>query len=106
MGHPGQGKCSSVLFSPDSQALFSLVSRSWGSGSPILGHFHAQRKAFSCTYYQGFPYSLTGKESTCNAGDLGSVPGSGISVGEGIGYSLQLEKEMATHSSILTWRTP
>ena len=38
MGHPGQGKCSSVLFSPDSQALFSLVSRSWGSGSPILGH--------------------------------------------------------------------
>ena len=25
----------------------------------------------------GFPYSSAGKESTCNAGDLGSSPGSG-----------------------------
>ena len=30
-----------------------------------------------------------GKESACNAGDLGSIPGSGRSAGEGIGYSLQ-----------------
>ena len=29
------------------------------------------------------------KESTCNAGDPGSVPGSGRSAGEGIGYPLQ-----------------
>ena len=79
---------------------------------------------------------LVGKESTCNAGDPGLIPGSGRSPGEGIGYSLQyswvslvaqlvknppamqetwvrflgwkdpLEKEKATHSSILAWRIP
>ena len=36
------------------------------------------------------------KESTCNAGDLGSVPGLGRS----------LEMVIATHSSILAWRIP
>ena len=37
----------------------------------------------------GFPDSSVGKESTCNAGDPGSIPGSGKSSGEGIGYPLQ-----------------
>ena len=32
----------------------------------------------------GFPHSSVGKESTCNAGDPSSIPGSGISTGEGI----------------------
>ena len=36
-----------------------------------------------------FPDSSVGKESTCNAGDPGSIPGSGRSPGEGIGYPLQ-----------------
>ena len=35
------------------------------------------------------PGSSVGKESTCNAGDPGSIPGSGRSAGEGIGYPLQ-----------------
>ena len=35
-----------------------------------------------------FPGSSVGKES-CNAGDPGSIPGSGRSLGEGIGYPLQ-----------------
>ena len=39
--------------------------------------------------YMGFPDSSVGKESTCNSGDLGSIPGLGISAGEGIGYPLQ-----------------
>ena len=34
----------------------------------------------------GFPGDLAGKESTCNAGDLGSIPGLGKSPGEGNGY--------------------
>ena len=38
----------------------------------------------------GFPDSSVGKESTCNAGDPGSIPGSGRSTGEGIGYPLQV----------------
>ena len=37
----------------------------------------------------GFPDSSVGKESACNAGDPGSIPGSGRSAKEGIGYALQ-----------------
>ena len=37
----------------------------------------------------GFPGSSVGKESTCNAGDPSSIPGSGRSPGEGNGYPLQ-----------------
>ena len=38
---------------------------------------------------KGFPDSSVGKESTCNVGDLGSIPGLGISPGEGKGYPFQ-----------------
>ena len=41
-----------------------------------------------------FPHSSVGKESACNAGDLGLIPGLGR----------PLEKEMATHSSTLAWK--
>ena len=84
----------------------------------------------------GFPDSSAGKESACNAGDPGSIPGLGRSTGEGISYPLQyswaslvaqlvknppamwetwvrslgweypLEEGMATHSSIPAWRIP
>ena len=84
----------------------------------------------------GFPESSVGKESTCNAGDTSSIPGSGRSAGKGRGYPLQyswtflvaqlvknlpamwetwvwslgwkdpLEKGKATHSVILAWRIP
>ena len=36
-----------------------------------------------------FPNSSVDKESACNAGDPRSIPGSGRSAGEGIGYPLQ-----------------
>ena len=39
--------------------------------------------------FLGFPCGLAGKQSTCNAGDLGSIPGLGRSPGEGKGYLLQ-----------------
>ena len=84
----------------------------------------------------GFPDSSVGKESTCNAGDPGLIPGLGRSTGEELGYPLQCswaflvaqlvknlpamqktwiwslewddpsEKGKATHSSILAWRIP
>ena len=38
---------------------------------------------------EGLPRWLSGKESTCNAGDAGLIPGSGRSPGEGIGNPLQ-----------------
>ena len=37
----------------------------------------------------GFPGDPDGKDSACNAGDLGSIPGLGRSPGEGNGYPLQ-----------------
>ena len=39
--------------------------------------------------YLGFPGGSAGEESTCNAGDLGSITGLGGSAGEGNSYSLQ-----------------
>ena len=38
--------------------------------------------------FGGLPYSSDGKESACNAGDLGSIPGSGRSSGDGNGNPL------------------
>ena len=42
-----------------------------------------------CRLQKGFPESSVGKESTCNAGDLGLIPGLVSSAGNGIGYPLQ-----------------
>ena len=83
-----------------------------------------------------FPDSSVGRESACNTGDPGSIPGLGRSTGEEIGYSLQyswaslmaqmvknppamwetwvrslggedaLQKGKTSHSSILAWRIP
>ena len=39
--------------------------------------------------HQYFPSSSAGKESACNTGGPGLIPGSGRSVGEGIGYLIQ-----------------
>ena len=41
------------------------------------------------TFTRGFPGISAGKESACNAGDPGLIPGSGRSPGEGIGYLFQ-----------------
>ena len=45
---------------------------------------------------RGFLGGSDGKESACNAGDAGSIPG----------WEDPLEESMATHSSILAWRSP
>ena len=42
----------------------------------------------------GFPWWLIGKESACNAGAAGAIPGSGVSPGGGHG----------NHSSVPAWR--
>ena len=60
-------------------------------------HGQATRDKTQCTQgtekpdgLQTVPHShLVGKESTCNAGDPSSIPGSGKSAAEGIGYPLQ-----------------
>ena len=47
---------------------------------------HTQEKVES---FVGFPGGSAVKESTCNAGDLGSIPALGRSPGEGNSYPLQ-----------------
>ena len=51
-------------------------------------HFHYYI-VFHCMYIQSFPGGSDGKESACNAGNLGSIPGSGRSPGEENGNPLQ-----------------
>ena len=56
----------------------------------------------------GFSCGSAGKESICNAGDLGLIPGLGRSSGEGKGYSLQhsgLENSMdcIVHGVAKSW---
>ena len=56
----------------------------------------------------GFPDSSVGTESTCNEGDLGSIPGLGRSPGEGNSYPLQysgLENSMdcIVHGVARSW---
>ena len=48
-----------------------------------------RRDRLPTAVFLGFPCGSVSKESTCNAGDLGSIPGLGRSPGEGKGYSLQ-----------------
>ena len=54
----------------------------------------------------GFPGGSDDKESTCNAGDLGSIPRLGRSPGEGNPLSQLDAGKKATHSSVLVWRIP
>ena len=63
-----------------------------------LGHSEGQGSLVGCrscgcreldTTWCLFPGGSAGKESACSAGDLGSIPGSGRSPGEGNGKSLQ-----------------
>ena len=46
------------------------------------------KDCYWCTDYWGFPGGSEGKESACNVGDPGSIPGSGRSSGERNGYPL------------------
>ena len=96
----------------------------------------AKSQTWLSDFHLPFPASLAGIESTWNSGDPSSIPGSGRSPGEGIGYPHQyswsplvaqtvknlpamletwvrslgwedpLEEGLATHSSILAWRIP
>ena len=63
------------------------------TGSQRVGHNLVTKPPHhTCVYL----HSSVDKESSCKAGDLGSIPGSERSAGKGIGYPLQ-----STHSSIL-----
>ena len=77
--------------SPISSAVFFQA-----SDFPSLGLSFFICKIGQLLPYKGFPCDSAGKESTCNAGDLGSTPGLGRS----------LEKGKGIHSNILAWGIP
>ena len=54
-----------------------------------VGRFHWRRDRLPTPVFLGFPCGSTGKESSCNAGDVGSIRGLRISPREGNGYPLQ-----------------
>ena len=54
-----------------------------------VGKIRWRRDRLPTPVFLGFPCGLAGKESACNAGALGSIPGLGKSPGEGRGYPLQ-----------------
>ena len=55
----------------------------------ILRQLIQQHIKRAYTMFEGLPGSSNGKVSACNSGDLGSIPGSGRSPGEGNGNPLQ-----------------
>ena len=63
-----------------------------------VGKIHWRRNRLPTPVFLGFPCGSAGKESAHSAGDLGSIPGLGRSLGEGKGYLLQysdIENSMA-----------
>jgi len=54
-----------------------------------IGKIPWRKNRLPTPVFLSFPSGSDGKESTCNAGDLGSTPGLGRSPGEGYGYPLQ-----------------
>ena len=65
----------------------------WTAGGNCLGELALKKKKtlfyIGLSLIWGFPDSSAGKESACNAGDLGSFSGLGRSPGEGKGYPSQ-----------------
>ena len=73
----------------------------WVAGLAVRQQFgpaqgRLQSEISVCLWLRGFPGGSDGKGSACSAGDPGSIPGLGR----------PLEKEMATHSSVLAWKIP
>ena len=126
--NPGLPPCRQILYQ------LSYKGRPVKYGAKLNALFGVSNILF---YWEtDFPDSSVDKESTCNARDPGSIPGSERYPGEGIGFPLQnswaslvaqtvknlsamretwvrslgwedpLEEEMASHSSILAWRIP
>ena len=63
------------------------MSRQVSRGS--AGEYQADEQAGVATSLVGFPGGSDGKESTCNVGDVGLIPGLGRSPGGGPGNPLQ-----------------
>ena len=92
--------CKKILFFPSILVLSLKSYVPWDDWNHQKANLEASQE-FKLTWHPGlylsvslwlrhcFPDSSVGKESACNAGDLGLIPGSGRSSEEGKGYPLQ-----------------
>ena len=76
---PGEGKSYPLQYSGVENSMDCIV-YGVAKSRTRLSDFH---------FHMGFPGGSDSKESSCNAGDLGLIPGSGRSPGEGNGCLLQ-----------------
>ena len=85
IGYPLQYSWASLLAQlvKNPPAMPETLFNSW------VGKIRWRRDRLPTTGFLGFPCGSAGKESTCNAGDLASIPGLGRSRGEGNSYPLQ-----------------
>ena len=94
--HPHKAKLSLLTTRGKRLNSLTLLLNVFGIILVQLGHNYI---LCLCSVRKGFPGSSAGKESSCNAGDLGSIPGVGRSPGGGKGYLLQysgLENSMGS----------
>ena len=97
---------SAIWISPFSQTSLSpspippiyVIAECWTEFLEMYRRFSVVICFTHGSVYMRFPSDSDGKESARNAGDPGSIPGSGRSLGEQNGYT--------THYSILAWRIP
>ena len=89
---------------------FALLSESTSLFRIPSGSSRGTMKRDDLKEPRGFPDSSAGRESACNAGDRSSIPGSGRSAGEGIGYTFQVawvsliaQAEVKNHPTM--WKT-
>ena len=68
-----------------------------------VGKICWRRDRLPAPVFLGFPCGSAGKESACNAGDLGLIPGLGRSPGEGKGYPLQYSGLENSMDCIVHW---
>ena len=81
------------------------------ASSLLLSHQKGPEKSLNSTkigifkYYFGLPWWLSSKESTCNAGNVRSVPGLGRSPGEGNGNLLLYSYLENSRDRVAWWAT-
>ena len=66
----------------------------------LVGKIPWRRDRLPTPVFLGFPVGSAGKESACNAGDLGLIPGLGRSPGEGKGCPLR-DSGLGVESSLV-----
>ena len=82
---PGEGNRYPLQYSGLENSMNCIVHGVIKGRTP-LSDFHFTSSYYHCYFFCSFPGGSDGKESACNAGDLGSIPVLGRSSGEGKGY--------------------